>query len=61
MTIYEEIKALHTEYESLSCELTYCETDWVNGYNRSIQIRRRMDEIDARLQELNQHIEDHKI
>lgn len=52
MTTSEEIKALHNEYESLSCELTYCETDWVNCYERSIQIRRRMDEIDAKLYEL---------
>lgn len=52
MTTSEEIKALHVEYENLSYQLRYCETDWVNCYDRSIQIRRRMEEIDAKLYEL---------
>ena len=52
MTKTAEIQKLQEEWYSLSCQLRYCETDWVNCYERSIQIRRRMDEIDARLYEL---------
>lgn len=52
MTKLTEIKQLQAEWDNLSCQLRYCESDFVNCYDRSIQIRRRMDEIDARLHEL---------
>lgn len=52
MTKLTEIKRLQAEWDSLRYQLLYCESDFVNCYDRSIQIRRRMDEIDARLYEL---------
>lgn len=52
MTKIAEIQRLQSEWYSLSCQLRYCETDWVNCYDRIKVIRSRMDEIDARLYEL---------
>ena len=52
MTKTAEIQRLQSEWYSLSSQLRYYETDWVNYYDRIQVIQRRMDEIDARLYEL---------